>query len=161
MLLPSPLQLLPLLAHHLHRRSCRFHCHCPRNRRLIAVSKSWVIATAAAMAVLMATVLGDCGGSSSNEDGCHNSRGEDNGNGGNGVGDDCPCRPCNACFVPATLLPTPLPVLLLWSFYLSACNEEGDGKGSKSIGNGKGNSNGNGNEEGDGGRRQQEQWRRQ
>ncbi len=37
------------------------------------------MATAAAMAALRTTALGDCGGGSSNEDGCHD------GKGGNGV----------------------------------------------------------------------------
>jgi hypothetical protein len=44
--------------------------------------------TAAATAALRAMALGDCGGGSCNEDVCCNSRGKDNGNGGNGVGDD-------------------------------------------------------------------------
>jgi hypothetical protein len=57
------------------------------------------MATAAAMAVLRAKVLGDCGGNSSNKDGCHDSKGEDNGNGSNSVGDDCPCCPCHAHFI--------------------------------------------------------------
>jgi hypothetical protein len=57
--------------------------------------------TAAAMAALRATALGDCGGGSSNEDGCRDSGGEDDGDGGNGVGDDCPCCPCHAHFVTA------------------------------------------------------------
>jgi hypothetical protein len=57
------------------------------------------MATAAAMAVLRATVLGNCGGGSSNEDGCHDSGGEDNDDGGNGIGDHHPCRPFHAHFV--------------------------------------------------------------
>ncbi len=44
------------------------------------------MATAPAMAALRATALGDCGGGSSNEDGCGDSRGKDNGDGSNGVG---------------------------------------------------------------------------
>jgi hypothetical protein len=51
------------------------------------------MATAAAMAALRATVLGDCGGGSSDEDGCRDSGGKDDGDGGNGVGEDRPCRP--------------------------------------------------------------------
>jgi hypothetical protein len=51
------------------------------------------------MVTAAATKLGNCGGRSSNEDGCHNSGGEDDGDGGNGVGDHCPCRPCHAHFV--------------------------------------------------------------
>ncbi len=43
------------------------------------------MATAAAMAVLRTTALGNCGGGSSNEDGCRDSGGKDNGKGGNGV----------------------------------------------------------------------------
>jgi hypothetical protein len=43
------------------------------------------MATAAAMAAPKTTALGDFGGGNSNEDGCRNSGGEDNGNGGNGV----------------------------------------------------------------------------
>ncbi len=57
----------------------------------------------------------------------------------------------------ATLLPTPLPVLLQLPSHLSAGNKEGDGKGGKSNGNGNaegngniGNSNGDGNKEGKG-----------
>ncbi len=57
------------------------------------------MATAAAMAVLRATALGNCGGGSSNEDGCCDSRGMDDGNSSNGIGDDCPCHPCHAHFV--------------------------------------------------------------
>jgi hypothetical protein len=57
------------------------------------------MAIATAMAALRATVLGNCGGGSSNEDGCHDSRGKDNGNGGNSIGDDCPCCPHHAHFV--------------------------------------------------------------
>jgi hypothetical protein len=53
------------------------------------------MATAAAMAALRSTALGDRGGGSCNEDGCHDSRGKDDGNGANGVGDNCPCRPCH------------------------------------------------------------------
>ncbi len=43
------------------------------------------MATAAAMAALRTMVLGDCGGGSSNEDGCRNSGGDDDGEGGYGV----------------------------------------------------------------------------
>jgi hypothetical protein len=43
--------------------------------------------------------LGDCGGGSSDEDGCHGSRGKDDGNGSIGVSDDCPSCPCYAHFV--------------------------------------------------------------
>jgi hypothetical protein len=92
-LLPLPLRmllLLPLLAHRPCCCSLCFLCHRKLHRRLIAVSKRWAKATAAAMAALRATTLGDCGGSSSNEDGCRNSQGKDYGIGGNGVGDDCP-----------------------------------------------------------------------
>jgi hypothetical protein len=51
------------------------------------------MATAAAMAALRATVLGNRIGGSSNEDGCGNSRSKDVGNGSDGVGDDPPCHP--------------------------------------------------------------------
>jgi hypothetical protein len=51
------------------------------------------------MAVLRATVLGNCGGGSSNKDGCCNSGGKDDGDSGNGIGDDRPCCPCYARFV--------------------------------------------------------------
>ncbi len=68
-------------------------CDEDNHRRLIAMSKRWVMATAAAMAALRATALGNCGGGSCNEDGCHNSGGKDDGDGANGVGDNCPCRP--------------------------------------------------------------------
>ncbi len=51
------------------------------------------MATAIAIAALRATVLGDCGVGSSNDSGCCNSRGKDDGNGGNSIGDNCPCRP--------------------------------------------------------------------
>jgi hypothetical protein len=37
------------------------------------------------MAALRTTALGDCGGGSSNEDGCRDSGGDNNGEGGNGV----------------------------------------------------------------------------
>jgi hypothetical protein len=40
------------------------------------------MATAAAMAALKTMALGNCGGGSSYEDGCHNSGGEDNGEDG-------------------------------------------------------------------------------
>jgi hypothetical protein len=53
------------------------------------------MATAAAMALLRATVLSNCGGDSSNEEGRRNSGGKDYGNGGNDVGDDCPCHLCH------------------------------------------------------------------
>jgi hypothetical protein len=43
------------------------------------------MATAAAMAALRTMVLGDCGGGSSNEDGCRDSGDDDNGKGGNGM----------------------------------------------------------------------------
>jgi hypothetical protein len=56
-----------------------------------------VIATA--MAALWAPVLGNGGGGSSNEDGCRNSGGKDNGDGGKVIGDDRPCCPHHACFV--------------------------------------------------------------
>jgi hypothetical protein len=52
---------------------------------LIAVLKRWAMATAAAMAALRTTALGNCGGGSSNEDGCRDSGGDDDGEGGNGV----------------------------------------------------------------------------
>jgi hypothetical protein len=113
------------------------------------------MATAAAMAALRATALGDCGGGICNEDGCCNSRGKDNGNSGNGVGDNRPCCPCHCplshlqrlcqqnCLLPlplptlppATSLPMPSPMLLLSPLHLSVCNEEGDGEGNKSNGN--------------------------
>jgi hypothetical protein len=76
-------------------RSHCSHCHCPRHCRLIAMSKRWAMATAAAMAALRAMALGDCGGSSSDDGGCHDSRGKDNGDGGNGIGDNFPCHPCH------------------------------------------------------------------
>jgi hypothetical protein len=157
MLSPLSSQLLPLLACHPHRCSHCFRRHCPHNHHLIAVSKRWAIVTAATIAALRATVLGDCGGGSSNEDGCRNSRGKDDGNGGNGVGDNHPCCPCHARFITAKLLPMPLPMLLPLPSYLSASDEEGDGEGGKSNGN----EDGNGNEEGNGGRRQQERWQQQ
>jgi hypothetical protein len=111
--------------------------------------------TAAAIAVLRATALGDCGGGSCNEDGCCNSEGKDSGNGGNGIGDNCPCHPrhyplchpqrlCQCqCLLPmplptlspATLLPTSLPMLSLLPLHLSACNKESDDKGDKSDDN--------------------------
>jgi hypothetical protein len=72
--------------------NCFYHhrpCHC----RLIVMSKRWTMATAAAMAALRAMALGGCSGSSSNNDGCRDSRGMDDGNGSNGVGDDSPCHP--------------------------------------------------------------------
>jgi hypothetical protein len=47
------------------------------------------MATAAVMAALRAMALGDCGVSSSNADGCSDSGGKDDGDGSNGVGDDC------------------------------------------------------------------------
>ncbi len=53
----------------------------------------WVMATAAAM------TLGNYGGGSSNYDSCHDSRGKDDGDSGNGLGDDCPCCPHHAHFV--------------------------------------------------------------
>jgi hypothetical protein len=53
------------------------------------------MATAAAMAALRAIAFGDCGGSSSNDGGCRDSGGEDDGDGGIGVGDNCPCCPCH------------------------------------------------------------------
>ncbi len=46
------------------------------------------MATATAMAALRAMALGNCGGSTSNEHGSRNSRGKDNGDSGNSVGDD-------------------------------------------------------------------------
>ncbi len=55
--------------------------------------------TAAAIAALRATALGDYGGGSSNKDGCRDSGGEEDGDGGNGIGDDRPCRPCHAHLV--------------------------------------------------------------
>ncbi len=57
------------------------------------------MATAAAMAALRATALGNCGGGSSNEGGCCDSGGKDYGNGGNGVGDNSPCDPRHAHFL--------------------------------------------------------------
>ncbi len=45
------------------------------------------------MDVLRAMALGNCGGSSSNEDSCCDSVGEDDGNGSKGIGDNCPCCP--------------------------------------------------------------------
>jgi hypothetical protein len=67
--------------------------------------------------------LGDCGVGSSDDGGCGNSRGKDNGNGGNGVGDDCPSHPSPLpTSSPAMLLPTPSPVLLPSQLHLSACN---------------------------------------
>jgi hypothetical protein len=68
------------------------------------MSKRWAIATAAAMAVLRAMALGGCGGGSSNEDGCRNSGGKDEGNGGNGIGEDCPCCPYHAHFVSYSMI---------------------------------------------------------
>jgi hypothetical protein len=53
------------------------------------------MATAAAMAALRAMALGDCGGSSSDDNRCRDSRGKDDGNGGNSVGDDSPCCSCH------------------------------------------------------------------
>ncbi len=47
------------------------------------------MATAAAMAALRATTLGNCGVGSSDEDGCGDSGGEDNGSGSNSIGDNC------------------------------------------------------------------------
>ncbi len=55
--------------------------------------------TATAMAALRAMALGEYGGSSSNEDGCRDSRGKDNGDGGNSIGDDSPSHPDHAHFV--------------------------------------------------------------
>jgi hypothetical protein len=43
------------------------------------------MATATAMAELRTTALVDFGGSSSNEDGCRDSKGKEDGNGGNGM----------------------------------------------------------------------------
>jgi hypothetical protein len=57
------------------------------------------MATAAAMAALRAMALGDYGSGSSNEDGCCDSGGKDDGIGGNGTGDDHPCCPCHVHFV--------------------------------------------------------------
>ncbi len=51
------------------------------------------MATAAAMAAVRAMALGYCGGSSSNDNGCCDSKGRDNSNDSNGVGDDSPCCP--------------------------------------------------------------------
>ncbi len=53
------------------------------------------MATAAAMAALRAMALGGCSGSSSDDDGCRDSGGVDNGNGSNDIGDDSPCHPCH------------------------------------------------------------------
>jgi hypothetical protein len=79
-LLPSQLGMLsslPSLDHHpcchSHCFLCHHQCHC----RLIVVQKRLVMATAAAMAALRAMALGICGGGSSNEDGCHDSGGEE------------------------------------------------------------------------------------
>jgi hypothetical protein len=60
------------------------------------------MATATAMAALRAMTLGNCGGSSSNDDGCNDSRGKDDSNGGNGIGEDSPCCPrhCPLCHLP-------------------------------------------------------------
>jgi hypothetical protein len=63
------------------------------------VSKRWAIAIDAAMAALRATVLGDCGGGSSNEDGYCVSRGKYDSDSGNGIGDDWPCCPIHAHFI--------------------------------------------------------------
>jgi hypothetical protein len=62
---PSQSPMLPSLSCHPCCLSHRFHCHRPHNRRLIAVSKRWVMATVAAMAALRATALDNCGGGSS------------------------------------------------------------------------------------------------
>ncbi len=43
------------------------------------------MATAVAMAALRTTMLGDCGGGSSNDDGLCNSGGDNDGKGGNGM----------------------------------------------------------------------------
>ncbi len=72
-LLPLPLLVLSpssLLARHPCCRSHCFHHHCPRHRCLIAALKTWAMATATAIAALRPMALSDCGGSSSNEDGC-------------------------------------------------------------------------------------------
>jgi hypothetical protein len=95
---PLPLPLLPLL-------TCdpvAITITSVTNCHLIAVSKRWAMGTAAAMAALRATALGDCGGGSSDDDGYRYSGGEDNNNGGKGIGDDCPCCPlhCPLCHPP-------------------------------------------------------------
>ncbi len=79
-LLPLQLRMLsplPSLAHHPRCRSHGFFCHHQYHRRLIAVSKRLAMATTTAMAALRATALGNCGGGSSDEDGCHDSGGKD------------------------------------------------------------------------------------
>jgi hypothetical protein len=92
-LLPLQLLLLPSFTCHPHCHSHCFCCHCLRHCRLIAVSKRWVMTTAAAMAALRATMLGNCGVSSSDDGSCGNSGGKVNGYGGNGIGDNCRCCP--------------------------------------------------------------------
>ncbi len=52
------------------------------------MSKRWVMATAAAMAALRATALGDCGGGSCNKDGCHDSKARDGDGDAEGDGED-------------------------------------------------------------------------
>ncbi len=79
-LLLSQLRMLSPLPSPAHNPCCRSHCflcHHQCHRRLIALSKWWAIATAAAMAALRAMALGNCGGSSSNEDRCCDSGGKD------------------------------------------------------------------------------------
>jgi hypothetical protein len=49
------------------------------------VLKRWGMATAALMAALRTTALGDCGDSSSNKEGCCNSRDKDDDNGNNSM----------------------------------------------------------------------------
>jgi hypothetical protein len=57
------------------------------------------MATAAALAALRAMALGTCGGGSSNEEGYHDSRGKDDGNGSNGISDEHSCCPRHSHFV--------------------------------------------------------------
>ncbi len=86
--------------------------------------------TATAMAVLRATVLGDCGGDSSNEDGCRNSGGEDNSDGSNGVCDNHPFSPCHARFVTHHVIANAIThVVTVTSSFVNLCNEEGNGNG--------------------------------
>ncbi len=64
------------------------------------------MATATAMAALRAMALGDCGGSSSNDDSFCDSGGKDDDNGGNDVGDIRLCCLAIAHFVAHHILAT-------------------------------------------------------
>jgi hypothetical protein len=106
------------------------------------------MATAAAMAALRAMAVGYCGGGSSNEDGCRDSGGKDDSNGGNGVVPIALVALAMHTSSPAMLLPMPLPVLSSLPLHLSPCNNEGNRKDGKS--NCNSNIDGNGNKESDG-----------